>query len=308
MAFRGPDAQRIWTNGRVGFGHALLSTTFESEHELQPCSLDGRVTITADARVDGRAELIRKLRANDRELSDNAPDVELILHAYHVWGDECVQHLIGDFAFAIWDGHQHRLFCARDQFGGVPFYYAQAAHHLVLGNTLSCIGLHPSVSDSLNEKAIGDVLLFGMNHDVSTTTFRDIQCLPPAHTLTFANGHFHCQRYWAMPTDMQVQYRPADDIVAGFRELFEQAVADRLRNDRFAVIMSGGMDSTSVAVTARRLLAAQGTPFDLRAYTITWDHLMPDEERLYAGLVAEAAGIPIHYVMPPQHTTPHAAA
>src|SRR5262245_60324996 len=96
LAFRGPDAQTTWSEGPVGLGHALLRTADESKDEQQPCSLDGNVWITADARVDGRQDLVRALRGRGREVTEAVPDVVLILHAYHVWGEECVQHLLGD--------------------------------------------------------------------------------------------------------------------------------------------------------------------------------------------------------------------
>src|SRR5262245_3062978 len=87
LACRGPDAQATWDDGPAGLGHALLRTTAESEGEHQPCSLDGRVWITADARIDDRANLISKLAGHGREAAPDNPDVELVLHAYHVWGE-----------------------------------------------------------------------------------------------------------------------------------------------------------------------------------------------------------------------------
>src|SRR5438874_13616747 len=87
MAFRGPDAQQIWIDGHVGFGHALLRTTHESLHEQQPCSLDGEVWIAADARIDDRATLTNKLASHGHQARLDRPDVELILHAYDVWGE-----------------------------------------------------------------------------------------------------------------------------------------------------------------------------------------------------------------------------
>ena len=104
MQFRGPDARETWDGGRVGFGHAMLRATFESQHERQPCSLDGRVWIVADARVDGQSELCQKLRSAGHDCRQSTNDAELILQAYRAWGDDCVRHLLGDFAFAIWDG------------------------------------------------------------------------------------------------------------------------------------------------------------------------------------------------------------
>src|SRR5688572_13109610 len=91
MAFRGPDAQDTWVNDACGLGHTMLRTTFESEHEHQPHSLDGQVWITADARIDGQAELRNKLKAQGRIVPATVPDCELILHAYQAWGDDCVK-------------------------------------------------------------------------------------------------------------------------------------------------------------------------------------------------------------------------
>src|SRR5574341_594866 len=93
MAFRGPDAQETWIGGNCGLGHAMLRTTEESLREQQPLSLDNHVWIVADARVDGRGDLIRQLEARGRGDLKNATDVELILQAYHAWGEDCVDHL-----------------------------------------------------------------------------------------------------------------------------------------------------------------------------------------------------------------------
>ena len=130
LAFRGPDRQHVWTSNQVGFGHALLKTTEESEREEQPFTLDGRRWIVADARVDARQDLIAALkgcRQHDEvheEIESKATDAELILRAYCVWGEDCVGHLLGDFTFAVWDEPRRRLFCARDHLGVKPFFYA----------------------------------------------------------------------------------------------------------------------------------------------------------------------------------------
>src|SRR5207253_1379774 len=108
----GPDGQHVWTDGPVGFGHAWLRTS--ATRDVQPCSLEARVWITADARIDGRPELVRTLRAHGCHDLAETTDAELILHAYAVWGEACVSHLFGDFSFAIWDGARRRVLCARD--------------------------------------------------------------------------------------------------------------------------------------------------------------------------------------------------
>ena len=85
LAFRGPDVQRVWIDGAIGFGHTLLKTTDESEDERQPLTLNGEVWIVGDARIDAREDLIAKLRSHGQEVATDAPDVELILRSYSVW-------------------------------------------------------------------------------------------------------------------------------------------------------------------------------------------------------------------------------
>ncbi len=297
LAYRGPDDHGVWVEGQVGLGHTMLRTTFESEREQQPSSLDGQVWITADARLDARADLIKQLSVRGCANLKNSPDVELILSAYQVWGDGCLQHLLGDFAFAIWDGPRQRLFCARDHLGVKPFYYADSGRSLIFSNTLNCIRQHPDVSDRLNDLAIADFLLFDYNQDPASTSFADIRRLPAAHCLTWqAGGAMMMRRYWSLPTEGPVRYRRQRDYVDRFQELLHQAVADRLRTHTVGVSMSGGLDSPLVAAIARDLLAKQSPRFDLHCYTEVFDRLIPDEERYYAGAVARHLNIPVEFL------------
>lgn len=294
MAYRGPDAQEIWIDGSVGFGHTMLRTTFESEKEHQPCTLDGRVWITADARIDAREELTAKLIAKGFTQLEDPTDPELILHAYNAWGQECANHLLGDFAFAIWDGRERRLFCARDHFGVKPFYYARVADSLLFSNTLNCLRTHPAVSDELNDLAIADFLMFGFNISMDNSSFEDIKRLPPAHTLVLQPDSRHCQieSYWSLPTPRIVRYKKQSEYVDHFREVFTAAIEDRLRTDRVMVSMSGGLDSTSITVIAHQQLSKRQQPFTLLAYTNVTKET-PDLEEPYARLVAEYLNIPI---------------
>lgn len=298
MSFRGPDAQDLWMDGSVGCGHTLLRTTFESERESQPCSLNGQVWITADARIDGRDELRRKIAATGRScpaaIEAGAPDVELILHAYDAWGTDCLDHLIGDFAFAIWDGRRKQLFCARDHFGVKPFFFAHVGNCLVFSNTLDCVRRHPAVSGVLDDLAIADFLMFEANQDPAGTAFADIRRLPPAQRLIWSAEGLKLNSYWTLPWEAEVRYRSAGDYVERFRELLDAAVSDRLRNGKIGVEMSGGLDSTAVAATARKLQVRQSDSLELTAFTLVYDRLFPDEERRYAEMAAHMLGIPIH--------------
>jgi asparagine synthase (glutamine-hydrolysing) len=296
LSFQGPDAQEIWLDGAIGMGHALLRTTFESKDERQPANLDGSYRIVADARLDAREELIDELQRAGRNVGSNVPDCGLILEAYAAWGTDCIDHLRGDFSFALWDASRKQLFCARDHFGIKPFYYAKLGSLFVLSNTLNCVRLHQSVTDKLNDRAVGDFLLFGLNYDNTTTIFRDIQRLPPAHTLTVSSGS-QVRRYWEPPIDGRIRYSQPQEYVENFRSILEKAVADRLRTDRVGILLSGGLDSSSVASVAKEVSKRATQPTEIRGYTHIYESLIPDQERDFAGEVGEFLRIPLEFIV-----------
>jgi asparagine synthase (glutamine-hydrolysing) len=296
LAYRGPDGREVWVHDAIGFGHTMLRTTRESLNERQPAGLDGRFWITADTRIDCRAELRAELESAGRKTSRTTADPDLILHAYAAWNEDCVQHLRGDFSFAIWDIRDKKLFCARDHFGVKPFYYAEIGDTFIFSNTLNCVRLHPSVPDELNDAAILDFLLAGLNCDNATTTFRDVRRLPPAHSMAISAEGSRVKRYWEPPIDGRIRYRREGEYVEHFQALLNKAVADRMRTDRVGIFLSGGLDSSAIAATARELMAASSERADLRAYTTFYESLIPDSEHVFAKKVAEHLHIPIRFL------------
>jgi len=277
MSFRGPDGEAVWSESHVGFGNTLLQTSSCAEPMLLATD---NLSITADARIEG---------CENQDLSD----VARIVRAYEKWGEQCVDHLIGDFAFAIWDKRTRRLFCARDHFGVKPFFYARAARSFVFSNTLNALRVDPRVSDELNEAAVHDYLESGLNQDLSTTIFRDIQRLPAGHTLTVANGSITTRCYWKPGVKNEVRFRKRQSYIERFEELLTAAVKDRVRGDRVSISMSGGLDSTSLAAVARELLPQ---PEAVKAFSTVYDNLIPDEERHYSTLAASHLRIPIQHL------------
>ncbi len=293
LAFCGPDAREVWRRGPMALGHTMLRTTNESAHERQPAGVDGRFWITADARLDARGELFDALVRTGRNPVRNAPDCELILHAYAAWGEGCLQRLRGDFAFGIWDAERRSLFCARDHFGIKPFYFTEHKDFFLFSNTLDCVRLHPEVPDELNELAIADFLLFGLNSDPATTTFRAIRRLPPAHFLRVSADGLRIGRYWSVPIDGHIRYKHSDQYVEHFQILLREAVSDRLRGGRAGIMLSGGLDSSCLAATARELSPERGEAGKLRAYTVTYEKTLKDRDGEHAREVAAFLGIPI---------------
>ena len=142
---RGPDGAHCWHGGRTAFGHALLATTPEALVEVLPLTFaEASCTITADARLDNREVLIGKLGLSDQRRTIG--DGELILRAYLKWGEDCLDQLLGDFAFAIWDERQQRLFCARDPMGVRQLTYIHVEHRFfIFATEPAAIAKHDAV-------------------------------------------------------------------------------------------------------------------------------------------------------------------
>jgi len=310
MSYRGPDARELWIDDNVGFGHTMLRTTWEAEYETQPLTLDGSSWLTADARIDGRSELIAKL---ERKLGSPLPlpsrqeksslipqispnDAELILLAYQAWNTDCVKHLIGDFAFAIWDSRLRRLFCARDHFGFKPFYYSHNEKFLVFSNTVNCLRLHPGIPSQLDDLAIADFLLFGFNRTQTTTSFKKIARLAPANCLVLSGPNLSCESFWNPEFPVSPIKEDPVEYLEEYRSVLQTAVSDRLRTNKVGLKMSGGVDSTTVAAFAREVVSLNSAKIDLHAFTVVYDSLFPDQERSFSSITANALGIPIAYL------------
>jgi len=296
--YRGPAECHVWTDSPVGLGYSALRIEHQDDESIQPFSLDKKLWAVMDGRLDDRATLVRSLERHVNRDLGSASDVELALAAYESWGTGCARQLIGDFAFCIWDTERRLLFCARDHFGVKPLYYARVGTSFVVSNVLRSLRRHPAVSERLNDNAIGDFLLFGLCMEPSQTSFADVARLPPAHTLTCSssNAEPHVERYWTLRPGPETRHGEPRDYVQQFTSAFETAVSDRLRGGHVGILMSGGLDSSSVAATAAGVLGSSAARTSLRAFTAVYDTVAEDEERRYSSLVADALGIGIEHL------------
>jgi asparagine synthase (glutamine-hydrolysing) len=295
LAFRAPDGTRTWSGERCALAHGLLLTGDEPPPPPQPFSADGQVHVCADARIDARGELARALKAGGIAASPDDDAALLIHHAYRLWGDDCAAHLLGDFAFALWDAPRNRLFCARDHFGVKPFFYARTDGAFLFSNTLDCLTADPAVPAGLDEGWIGDFLVQGDTQDVAATVHAAIRQLPPAHTLVGEDGRVSIRRYWSLPVDEETRYRRPGDYIDHFVHLLREAVRDRLPQGAASFFLSGGRDSTSLAALARETIARGERATELRGHTAYYERLMPDREREFTELAADALSIPTEF-------------
>ena len=292
LAFRGPDRQESRVVSGAGLGHAWLRTDPDAPVDRQPLTLGNDVWIVADARIDDQVRLRRELAGCGRKVHAACSDAALILHAWHAWGELCAARLLGDFAFAIWDGKERTLFCARDRFGVKPFFYAGDPRRLAFSNTVDVLCSHAGVSTALDESVIADFLLFAQARDGAATAFADVRRLQAGTCMKARAGTVRTWAYWSLPEDPAVRPMRDDECVEVFGGLLREAVSDRLRTRRVVVHMSGGVDSTAVAAVARTALAARG-PHELRAHHIAYERLIADDERHYAALAAAHLSIPL---------------
>lgn len=254
LRHRGPDGEGVWTNSYVGFGHRRLAIIDLSPSGHQPMqSRDGDITITYNGEIYNHLSLRVELESKGYHFKSRS-DTEVLLYAYQEWGDDCVDHLNGMFAFAIWDNRQHRLFLARDRYGIKPLYYAFLGDAFVFGSEIKAILQHPAASVAVDTSALNEYFSF-QNIFSDRTLFAGVSLLPAAHTLSLRLGNrssLNLRRFW----DYDFRDGPGGDeaeYVEELQRLFDQAVNRQLISDvEIGSYLSGGMDSGAVTSIAAR--------------------------------------------------------
>ncbi len=265
MDFWGPDGRGVWLEGSCGLGNLLLYNTPEALFEKLPMTdASGNLVLTAGARIDNREELFRIF---DVSLGQRLtmPDSMIILKAYEKWGEACADHLVGDWAFAIWDRRLQKLFVARDHHGITAMYYYKGSDFFVFSSSLKGLLCLPNVPKKVNEFKIAQ-LLVNWNEGGPETCYLDIMRLPPAHTLTVQEGKLTTNRYWYLENTPEVRLKNDQEYIDMFRDLYTEAVRCRLRSHRpVGATLSSGLDSGSVCILAAQELAKEGKR--LQAFT-----------------------------------------
>lgn len=303
------DRYGAWGEGPVGMVQAFLATrdgAVPGPHAL------GALRLAGDIRLDDRTRLAAALRDAGAAVPHLDDDDGLVLAAYAVWGDEAVRRLRGEFAFALWDGARQRLLCARDGMGVRPLFYADLGAAFICSNHIDAVRAHPAVSSGLHDPALVSFLRWGWNVDVHRSAFADIRRLEAAHYLAVPLvGPTGAEtRHWSFPAPPPLRLRDEREYVDGFREVLAEAVRDRMRQPALALQLSGGLDSTALAATARRV--APGA--HVKGFTYAATSLFDDQEGSLAAEAARCIGIehaldetpwrPLAYLDDPDLRTP----
>lgn len=301
LLHRGPDRQGIWHDQNIGLVSLLLQTTPESlTEELPFYDSEAEIAITADARIDNRSELLTLLDCSKLE-PKAISDSRLILEAYKRWGVECPKHLLGDFAVVIWDKREQRLLAFRDHFGVKPFYYFTSEKFFAFASEIKALLLLPQISCEINEERIADFI--AIQDDGSSTFYKNILILRPAHFLLSNHAKIVGKRYWALEAGPILKLRNNSEYTEAFKEIFTESVRCRMR--RIGPIgshMSGGLDSSSIACIARDILVSEGSE-RLHTFSYFFKDLQKCDERKYQNPIVQQGNIIPHFVQADQFLT-----
>jgi asparagine synthase (glutamine-hydrolysing) len=284
IAHRGPDGAETWVDGPIGLANAILRTTPEAADERLPLIEDDLVLV-ADARIDNRASLIGELA-----LAPSAPDSAVIAAAYRRWSDRCPEHLIGDFAFAIWDGSERRLMLARDHLGVRPLVWFRSRSLFAFASQERALLELAEVPRSLDEIAVAEVLI-AVLEDTERTMVEDVHRLPPHHALSVRadDASVRSRSYWDLDASRELRLGSDGEYEEAFRETFLEAVRARTRSvGPVATELSGGLDSSAVTCAVRDLRRTAGE--DLDAFSIVFTEPGSDE-RAFVDIVVATGGI-----------------
>jgi asparagine synthase (glutamine-hydrolysing) len=299
LAHLGTDSARTLCDQHVGLGHLSRRITREDMFDVQPVhDPAGAVLLVADLRLDNREELAESLTIDTATLHD-LPDSALLLAAYRRWGRDCARHLLGDFAFALWDGRAERLVLGRDHMGQRHLFFHQCPDFFAFATEIKGLWAVPDVPRILSEIEIGRMLLLDWVRPLGTTRFQGIEALPGGTILSIApDGTRTSDRYWepcaaAIHLDRdEAYYREA------YRSILAEAVACRVRRatQPAGLHFSGGFDTTAIAVLAapalhgRRLIAVTSVLPEVRGDS-------PRHARRWADLCARLMPhLDLHYV------------
>jgi asparagine synthase (glutamine-hydrolysing) len=290
----------LWQQGPVALGSVRLHARAAAPAPLPPrvgAWPIGHLHLVFDGHLDNRATLLSHLG-----LDAHTPltDDMLVLACYAKWGQATPAHLVGDYAFALWDEHAHTLFCARDHFGLRPLYTYHGPNCFLFASELRALLAHPAVPRHLNHLRIG-LHLSVQVPDNHLTFFTGIERLRPAHSLCITQSGTRAQQhYWDIANIRELHLPSDQEYAEAFRELFTEAVACRIPAERpLGALLSGGLDSTSVTTVLHQLIGAGHDQTDgnlLHTFSAIFDQTPECDERDYIAATLQLGGITPHFV------------
>jgi asparagine synthase (glutamine-hydrolysing) len=279
MAHRGPDDLNVWHERAVALGHASLRVV-PRDCQRQPLRHPASGSAIAfDGRLDARSDLAARCGIDQSELTELS-DAALLLRAYLARGAPILAEVLGDFAFALWDGAQARLLCARDVLGLRPLFYRAGDRELIVASELQAVLRGRAATP--NSGMVAEVLANAITSR-DETLFAGVYRVPPGHALSAERGQWRVVQFARLEAPPPIHYADEHEYFDHFRAVFTAALRDRLPiKGKAAVMLSGGVDSTTMYAAARQLA-------EVDAYTVGYDDPELDETAI-ARMVVEQNG------------------
>lgn len=283
ITYRGPDDQGSFIDGTVGLGHRRLSIVDVAAGHQPMTNEDGALRITYNGEIYNHADFRTELEAKGHVYQTHC-DTETILHLYEEYGEHCVEHLRGMFAFAIWDRRRKELFIARDRLGVKPLYYVHTDDgSLYFGSEIKTLIEAGALKPEINYRALPDYLA---NHAPSgeDTLYRGVKRLLPGHVMLWRDGDLRVSRYWDVSFVKHADEGRSDkDYIAEWSDLFRTSVRLRLMADvPLGMFLSGGIDSSAICAVMSGMVTEP-----IKTFSVAFKEREANELE-YARVVAEA--------------------
>jgi asparagine synthase (glutamine-hydrolysing) len=290
LRHRGPDDEGYYVDGPVALGHRRLNIIDLATGHQPVANESGTVHAMLNGEIYNYRSLTATLRERGHRFATSS-DTEVIVHAWEEFGEDCLAHFNGMFAFVLWDAERQTLFAARDRMGEKPFYYAERPGCFVFGSELRALLAHPEIGAGLDLQGLTRYLTNGYLPDPHTI-LEGVFKLPPGHSLTVTAGKTRLTRYWDIPFTAPGAEKPrsAEAWAASLWDSLCTSVRHRLVSDvPVGIFLSGGIDSS--AVTAAAVAVEPGRRF--QTFSIGFEEASYSEER-FARAVAERLGTEHH--------------
>ncbi|MGL5003867.1 MAG: asparagine synthase (glutamine-hydrolyzing) [Casimicrobium sp.] len=300
MSYRGPQGLRHWREHNVALGHCSLETTTESVGEIQPvANEDQTLVLSMDGRVDNYLELRRDLRARGVVLRTQT-DSELVLRAYELWQEKCVERIDGDFAIVVWDARRKRVFCARDRAGHKPLHYCVGSWGLAVASDLRALFCCPWIKKNFDEDYVAECLA-ATCVSRAKTLWQGISRLVASSYLIFSSDLAPVvRRYWQPDMHAEIRCKNDDEYAEGYLALLTDCVRRASRSNLpVAYEVSGGLDSSSIYALAVDLLNKKiiETP-KIQGYTLDFSGKQEADELSYVRSVEKHTRTKIEEIEP----------
>ncbi len=285
----------VWADANIGLAGQKVKTS-------QKAFATKRFHIIADACLTNRTELMNKFGVLLSKQS-NYPTADLILKAFEKWGEDCVEHLDGNFAFAIWDTQNKKLFCARDHIGGSKLFYYHDANKLIFASTPQGILNFPDVEEKFNKNKLS-FFLIQEPHELTAkeSWFENIFPLPVGTVLTSDFHGIKTRQYWQPEIGQPLPSKNKVDILEAFREImFETVEAPIKEFNTVTALLSGGLDSSSIVSVAAKVLEKQNK--ELTVFSAVLDNQNDphfSDERFYIDQFKSFPNVNIRYISAPE--------